>query len=156
MLLCRLTSSTSQGAGWISESRVRGCLWEIGFVIPQFSDHAANERTYLAWVRTGISIIAFGFVLERFSLFLQTVSESFGDKSPVEISRGGREAGLAMVLAGLLALVVATWRFAATQRKISSQATVPYDGRAVLFMGGVVILLALAIVYYVVRPMMAG
>lgn len=32
----------------------------------------------------------------------------------------------------------------------------PYDGRAVLFMGGVVILLALAIVYFVVRPMMEG
>lgn len=101
------------------QSRADGGVYgRFGLMIPQFSDHAANERTYLAWVRTGISIIAFGFVLERFSLFLHTVSESFGDKSPVEISRGGREAGLAMVLAGLLALVVATWRFAATQRKL--------------------------------------
>jgi putative membrane protein len=129
---------------------------QVVSVIPQFSDHAANERTYLAWLRTGISIIAFGFVLERFSLFLQTVSESFGGKSPVEISHGGREAGLAMVLAGLVALVVATWRFASTERKISSSTTVPYDGRTVLFMGGLVIVLALAIVYFVVRPMLAG
>ncbi len=125
-------------------------------MIPQFSDHAANERTYLAWLRTGISIIAFGFVLERFSLFLHTVSESFGGKSPVQISHGGREAGLAMVLAGLVALVVATWRFAATERRISSSQPVAYDGRTVLFLGGVVIVLALAIVYFVVRPMMAG
>lgn len=125
-------------------------------MIPQFSDHAANERTYLAWVRTGISIIALGFVLERFSLFLHTVSESFGGKSPVAISQGGREAGLAMVLVGLVALVVATWRFAATARRISSQQCVAYDGRTVLFLGVVVIVLALALVYFVMRPMMAG
>lgn len=131
-------------------------IWEVRGVIPQFNDHAANERTYLAWVRTGISIIAFGFVLERFSLFLHTVSESFGGKSPMAISHGGREAGLAMVFAGLAALVVATWRFAVTSRRISSQQAVAYDGRTVLLLGGVVIALALAIVYFVVRPMMAG
>lgn len=131
-------------------------FWECAAVIPQFNDHAANERTYLAWVRTGISIIAFGFVLERFSLFLHTVTESFGGKAPEAVSHGGREAGLAMVLAGLAALMLATWRFAATSRKISSQQAVAYDGRAVLVLGGVVIALALAIVYFVVRPMMAG
>ncbi|MBU6181797.1 MAG: DUF202 domain-containing protein [Verrucomicrobia bacterium] len=125
-------------------------------MIPQYNDHAANERTYLAWVRTGISIIAFGFVLERFTLFLHTVSESFGGKMSQAVSHGGREAGLAMVLAGLAALVLATWRFAATSRKISSQQPVAYDGRAVLVLGGVVIALALALVYFVVRPMMAG
>jgi putative membrane protein len=125
-------------------------------VIPQFNDHAANERTYLAWLRTGISIIAFGFVLERFSLFLHTISESFGGKSPVEISHGGREAGLAMVLAGLVAMVVATWRFTVTERRISSSQVVAYDGRMVLFLGGVLIVLALSILYFVVRPMMAG
>lgn len=125
-------------------------------MIPQYSDHAANERTYLAWLRTGISIIAFGFVLERFSLFLHTISESFGGKSPVEISHGGRDAGLAMVIAGVLALVIGTWRFATTQRRISSSQTVPYDGRPVLFLGAVLIVMALAIAYFVVRPMMAG
>lgn len=125
-------------------------------MIPQFNDHAANERTYLAWVRTGISIIAFGFVLERFTLFLHTVSESLGGKVSGAVSHGGREAGLAMVLAGLAALMLATWRFAVTARKISSQQPVAYDGRAVLLLGGVVIALALALVYFVVRPMMAG
>ena len=32
-------------------------------------EHLANERTFLAWVRTSIAIIAFGFVIEKFSLF---------------------------------------------------------------------------------------
>src|SRR5256885_3843544 len=29
------------------------------------SDHLANERTFLAWIRTGLATIAFGFVVER-------------------------------------------------------------------------------------------
>jgi putative membrane protein len=35
------------------------------FMILGYSDHAANERTFLAWVRTGIAVIAFGFVIEK-------------------------------------------------------------------------------------------
>jgi putative membrane protein len=33
--------------------------------------HMANERTFLAWARTSISLLAFGFVIERFDIFLQ-------------------------------------------------------------------------------------
>lgn len=29
-------------------------------------DHLANERTFLAWIRTGLATITFGFVVERF------------------------------------------------------------------------------------------
>ena len=32
------------------------------------SDHLANERTFLAWIRTGLATIAIGFVVERFGL----------------------------------------------------------------------------------------
>jgi putative membrane protein len=33
--------------------------------------HLANERTFLSWARTGISLLAFGFVIERFDLFMR-------------------------------------------------------------------------------------
>lgn len=36
-------------------------------MIKNFGDHSANERTFLAWLRTGISIIAFGVVIEKFN-----------------------------------------------------------------------------------------
>jgi uncharacterized membrane protein YidH (DUF202 family) len=32
-------------------------------MIERYSDHAANERTFLAWVRTAIAIMAFGFLV---------------------------------------------------------------------------------------------
>jgi putative membrane protein len=38
-------------------------------MIERYTDHAANERTFLAWVRTSIAIMAFGFLVEKFDLF---------------------------------------------------------------------------------------
>jgi uncharacterized membrane protein YidH (DUF202 family) len=34
-------------------------------------EHQANERTFLAWLRTSIGLIGFGFALSRFGLFLR-------------------------------------------------------------------------------------
>lgn len=42
-------------------------------------DHMANERTFLAWIRTCIGIMAFGFVVEKFSYFIRELS-LFWDK----------------------------------------------------------------------------
>lgn len=41
-------------------------------------DHLANERTFLAWVRTSLGIMAFGFVVEKFSLFLKQIAYLLG------------------------------------------------------------------------------
>ena len=45
-------------------------------MICDYRDHAANERTFLAWVRTGIAVIAFGFVIEKFNLFVLTIANT--------------------------------------------------------------------------------
>lgn len=37
------------------------------------SDHMANERTFLAWIRTGVAFIGFGFVIAKFTLFLELI-----------------------------------------------------------------------------------
>lgn len=37
-------------------------------------DYLANERTFLAWIRTSIAIMAFGFVVEKFALFMKQIS----------------------------------------------------------------------------------
>jgi putative membrane protein len=42
------------------------------------NDHMANERTFLAWIRTGIGIMVFGFVVERFSLFMKQIAFFLG------------------------------------------------------------------------------
>ena len=44
------------------------------------TDHLANERTFLAWMRTSIGIMAFGFVVVKFSLFIKQISLILGKK----------------------------------------------------------------------------
>lgn len=41
---------------------------------PRF--YLAAERTFLAWIRTGLSLMGFGFVVARFGIFLKEVQTS--------------------------------------------------------------------------------
>lgn len=76
-----------------------------------FSDHAANERTMLAWVRTGIALIAFGFAIARFGLFLREITDL--GRVKIHTSRGLNSGwfGVALVLLGLATNTVATIRY---------------------------------------------
>jgi len=69
--------------------------------------HMANERTFLAWIRTGIGIMAFGFVVEKFALFMKQMSFVLG-KSTIGESlppSHGYSAILGIFLVGLGALM---------------------------------------------------
>lgn len=46
-------------------------------------DHLANERTFLAWIRTSLGIMAFGFVVVKFSLFTKQIALFLGRESSV-------------------------------------------------------------------------
>jgi inner membrane protein YidH len=95
-------------------------------MIPGYSDHAANERTFLAWVRTGIAVIAFGFVIEKFNLFLETIARvAVGERVvlPRHLSgRIGDYEGLVLILGGVAMVVLATARFARTTRLLDDPA----------------------------------
>ena len=88
-------------------------------MIQSFSDHAANERTFLAWVRTGIAVIALGFVIEKFNLFVRLAlgrTAGLGNGQLLHRLGGslGRYEGLAFIGGGLALIVLATARFART------------------------------------------
>ncbi len=81
--------------------------------------HMANERTFLAWSRTSISLLAFGFVIERFDLFLQHLLRLEG-----QICQSSPHPGmiklsfLCFILAGLT-IVVSGLRFLRVRRHIN-------------------------------------
>ncbi len=91
-------------------------------MIRNYSDHAANERTFLAWVRTAIAMMGFGFVVERFDLFIRATPIVLAAHTTSEHNlRLGELAGLAVMVAGLVMLVVAIWRFTKTSREIDDE-----------------------------------
>jgi inner membrane protein YidH len=70
-------------------------------------DHLANERTFLAWVRTSVAIVVFGFAIGRFAIALHQLSALQGHPSQTTgfsvcmgmISMFG---GVVMIIAGLM------------------------------------------------------
>ncbi|MFI0435770.1 MAG: YidH family protein [Parachlamydiaceae bacterium] len=46
-----------------------------GSKLSLLNEHQANERTFLAWIRTSIGIMAFGFVVEKFGLFVKQLRD---------------------------------------------------------------------------------
>jgi putative membrane protein len=98
-------------------------------MIKRYSDHAANERTFLAWVRTAIAIMAFGFVIEKFDLFLRYAAPLVAQQQIAP--HGGAiadAAGLAFVALGIAIIVIAGWRFMRTAKDIDSENEVASPG----------------------------
>ena len=83
------------------------------------ADHLANERTMLAWVRTGIGIIAFGFAVVKFSLFVRQLSLVLGEKMP-QPKGYSAEIGIVLVALGTLSILFAYLKYRETDRQLKS------------------------------------
>jgi putative membrane protein len=104
------------------------------------SEHLANERTILAWVRTAIAIMTLGIAINRFSLFL------------IEFARtvpGGRvanlhaeEAGIGLVIVGVIVMLGGIWHYLDVARAIdegnyrSSRFRIVVPALIVVLLGG--------------------
>ncbi|MDQ6701707.1 MAG: DUF202 domain-containing protein [Pseudomonadota bacterium] len=118
-------------------------------MIRNFTEQSANERTFLAWVRTGIAVIAFGFVVEKFNLFilaLATTAAGVGGGIRTERLTGplGRYDGLALMLVGVILIVIGDFRFARNTRLINDAGPQAGGVRTELFVTTVLVLLVTA------------
>ena len=120
-------------------------------MITRYNDLAANERTYLAWMRTALALIAFGFLLERFDMLVRYFAKEIGDGKMTLILSHGREAGLILSALGLLIMLLSTIRFVTTTRLLKSEKQEVYATRCVLITGTIFILLALFVLLYLAR-----
>ena len=81
-------------------------------------DHLANERTFLAWVRTGAAIVVFGFAIGRFSIAIRQLTALQG--------HGVRTAGIsvwmgsATIIAGLVLVVAGLFRYRKTRSDLDA------------------------------------
>jgi putative membrane protein len=76
-------------------------------------DHLANERTFLAWVRTGAAIVVFGFAIGRFSIALRQLTALQGH--PVQRSGISVWMGATSIILGVLLVVFGLFRYRKTR-----------------------------------------
>lgn len=84
------------------------------------SDHLANERTFLAWIRTSIGIMAFGFVVVKFSLFVKQISLILGKENIIQSKGYSGIMGIALVAVGSLTAVFSYTRYKQTEKQLNN------------------------------------
>jgi len=89
-------------------------------MIANYTNHAANERTFLAWIRTGLAVAAFGFFLIKLNVLVDVIVGDSIRHLPAEHAGtvATRYAGLAMVAIAIATIVRSSFAFERTRRAI--------------------------------------
>jgi putative membrane protein len=103
-------------------------------------EHQANERTFLAWLRTSVSLIGFGLALARFGLFIQQLQPTSPRTGASQVLNAST-ISIGLVVVGILLLVLALWNYSQVFHQIERADYRPnprfvwLTGGAVLFLG---------------------
>lgn len=84
-------------------------------------EHLANERTFLAWVRTSVALIGLGFVIVKFALFLKEVSLLFKEQSITETEGFSAVIGVIIVAFGVVLSPFAYFQYKKVEKQINRQ-----------------------------------
>jgi putative membrane protein len=111
-------------------------------------DHLANERTFLAWVRTGIAGVVFGFAIGRFAI---AIRQWMAIQGPGHAATTGISVwfGTVAILGGALICLMGLMRYRRTRKQIDSGNFQP-AGFVIDFVGIVTALFGLALAAYLV------
>ena len=118
-------------------------------MINRFLDHTANERTFLSWISTAIAIMAFGFVIERFDIFLSYTSRALGNNAHLKSSSSANIVGIALVIIASIIIIASTVRFILYKKAIDSEKTLPYGAvRVIILLACLLAVLGGFLAYY--------
>jgi putative membrane protein len=113
------------------------------------SDHLANERTFLAWIRTSVAIMGFGFVVVKFALFIKQISFVITDKRAILPKGHSNEIGILLVALGAFIALYAYVRYSITEKQLINKAYKPSSVPALILTLAIVIVGVLLAVYLI-------
>jgi putative membrane protein len=113
------------------------------------TDHLANERTFLAWIRTSIALIGFGFVIVKFSMFVRQMSLMTG--TPMVTGQGySGVIGMLMVVFGAAITLLSYIRYRNIEKQLNRNKFFASRNLAVMVTIGIVVV-SLVIIFYMLR-----
>jgi len=110
-------------------------------------DHLANERTFLAWIRTSIAMMGFGFVVVKFTLFIKQLSLVLTDKIILPGKGYSSLIGVILVALGALIALFSFIRYRTTERQLADKTFTPSYLLTLLVTITIVIVSVLLIIY---------
>lgn len=118
------------------------------------TDRLANERTFLAWVRTALGVVAFGFVIVKFSLFVTGIRLLNADYAGVPGGKHFRQdladfTGITMIVLGCLMLILGYIRFRRSEKNLM-KGTLKSDKLLPLFTTVSLIVVILMLTFYLI------
>jgi putative membrane protein len=73
------------------------------------TEYLANERMFLAWIRTSIAVITLGFVIAKFGVWLREIATQLASQSPIRSTGMSLPMGVTMMALGGALAVIAAW-----------------------------------------------
>jgi putative membrane protein len=110
------------------------------------TEYLANERTFLAWIRTSIAVISAGFVISRFTVWIHE-TESLRAQTPAPFHKSVI-VGVAMMALGAILALLAVWRYHIVNRCIE-EGHVKADRGLVILVTTFVVLLATGMILFI-------
>jgi putative membrane protein len=115
--------------------------------------YMAAERTFLAWIRTGIAFMGFGFVVARFGLFLHELALKQSVPGAPPDHGLSQPVGVALILAGILLNLAAAFRHRRYVQALDRGEPNPAHGTALsLWVAGFLAIVGLTVVIYLMLP----
>ena len=119
------------------------------------TDYLANERTFLAWVRTSIGIMAFGFVVVKFSLFVKQISIMLMHSQaptaiPVHQGQQSADIGIVLVVLGMFVMLMSYIRYRITNKQLD-KGFYEHSSLYITVLTAVLFLISMLLVYYLIK-----
>lgn len=113
------------------------------------NEYQSNERTLLAWIRTGMGIMVFGFVAVKFSLFIKQLPAKYLPDSTVPSSNFSIYIGIGLLIAGTLTILLSYFRYMQTV-KLLQQGKFQYSTRLLTFIAMTLFFMSIALIAYLI------
>lgn len=113
-------------------------------------EHLANERTFLAWMRTSIGIMAFGFVVVKFALFVKQISMMLGKENLIHCTGYSGVVGIVLVSVGTVTAILSFIKYKRTEKQMNEN-NYEYSSILITWLTVSIFLISVFLIVYLIK-----